>query len=108
MSEKSPLYKVTFIQAGHLYEVFVRELVSSQLFGFIEIGQFVWDTQHTIVVDPSHERLKSEFNCVERTYLPMHSILRIDQVAEQGSAKIVDLGDRVTPFPNPIYTPRKE
>ncbi len=109
MNENSPLYKVAFFQAGKQYEVFVREVASSSLFGFIEIGDFVWDNHQTIVVDPSHERLMSEFAGVERTYLPMHSVLRVDKVVAQGSAKIVDLGDKVTPFPShPIYTPRKE
>jgi hypothetical protein len=107
MSQNNPLFKVTFIQAGQQYEVYVKELISSNLFGFIEIGDFVWDTHTSIVVDPSHEKLKDEFASVERTYLPMHSVLRIDQVARQGTAKIVDLGDKVTHFPGPIYTPKK-
>ncbi|WPC76652.1 MULTISPECIES: DUF1820 family protein [Vibrio] len=107
MSAKNPLYKVSFIQAGQRYEVYVHEVVTSSLFGFIELGDFVWDNHTTIVVDPSHERLKNEFAKVERTYIPLHSVLRIDQVAEQGSAKIVDLGDKVTQFPSPIYTPSR-
>lgn len=84
------------------YEVFVRELLTSSLFGFIEIADFVWDIKATIVVDPSHEKLKDEFGYVERTYLPMHSILRVDQVAQHGVAKIIELGDKVSLFPNPI------
>ncbi|MBF9003520.1 MULTISPECIES: DUF1820 family protein [Vibrio] len=107
MSQKNQLYKVSFIQAGQRYEVYVREVVTSNLFGFVELADFVWDNHSSIVVDPSHERLKAEFAGVERTYVPLHSILRIDQVAEQGSAKIVDLGDKVAQFPSPIYTPSR-
>jgi hypothetical protein len=81
------------------------------LFGFIEIGDFVWDTHTSVVVDPSHERLKTEFSEVTKTYVPMHNILRIDAVNKKGSAKITKLenkSDKVTAFPSPIYTPTKE
>jgi hypothetical protein len=57
-------------------------------------------------LDPSHEKLKDEFADVTRTYVPMHSVLRIDEVKKQGTAKITTLSDKVTSFPTPIYTPR--
>ena len=62
-------------------------------------------------VDPSHEKLKSEFADVTSTYIPMHNILRIDAVRKKGTAKIIKLdnkSDKVMPFPSPIYTPNKE
>jgi hypothetical protein len=35
----------------------------------------------------------------------MHSILRIDEVKKQGTAKITNLeGGNVTPFPVPVYS----
>jgi hypothetical protein len=34
----------------------------------------------------------------------MHSVLRIDEVEKQGTAKITELSDKVAQFPNPIYT----
>ena len=63
----------------------------------------------TVVVDPSEEKIKSEFAGVKRTYLPMHSILRIDEVEKQGASKISKLeGGNVAQFPVPIYTPGGE
>ncbi|MGQ8364162.1 DUF1820 family protein [Glaciecola sp. 1036] len=107
MSQKSPIYKVQFISNGQRYEVFVKELTTSSIFGFIEIGDFVWNNHTEIVLDPSHEKLKDEFADVERTFVPMHNVLRIDQVAKQGSAKITQLSDKVTAINSPIYTPKK-
>lgn len=109
------LYRVQFVSGGERYELYVKELVSSSVFGFIEIADFVWDTHTELVLDPSHERLKDEFSKVNRTYVPMHNILRIDQVEKQGSAKITQLSDqssdKVTALPgnrvSPIYTPKK-
>lgn len=112
MSKNEAMYKVQFISGGERYEVYVKELISSSIFGFIEIADFVWDTHTELVLDPSHERLKDEFANVGRTYVPMHNILRIDQVKKQGSAKITALSDKVssdkvTAIHSPIYTPKK-
>ena len=49
----------------------------------------------TVVVDPGEERIKSEFMGVKCTMLPMHSILRIDEVKKQGQAKIKAAGPPV-------------
>ncbi len=106
MSGQAPLFKVQFICNGERYELYVREVSQGNMFGFVEIGDFVWDTHTSLVLDPSHEKLKHEFSNVTRTYVPMHSILRIDEVKKQGSAKISELSDKVTAFPSPIYTPK--
>ncbi|MEH6711392.1 DUF1820 family protein [Paraglaciecola polaris] len=107
MSNNTSLFRIQFIANGVRYELYVRELCQGSLFGFIEIGDFVWDNHSSVVVDPSHEKLKTEFADVTTTYIPMHNVLRIDEVKKQGSAKISELSDKVTAFPSPIYTPKK-
>lgn len=107
MSSKKPLFRIQFIANGERYELYVHEVCQGAMFGFIEIGDFVWDTHTSLVLDPSHEKLKSEFADVTRTYLPMHNVLRIDEVKKQGTAKITELSDKVAHFPSPIYTPKK-
>ncbi|MBL0680318.1 DUF1820 family protein [Aeromonas dhakensis] len=104
MSESNALYRVQFICHNERYEVYVREVSQGQLFGFIEIANFVWDNHTALIVDPSHEKLKSEFADVTRTMIPMHHVLRVDQVRKQGAARITELGNNVSPFPGPIYT----
>ncbi len=108
MSSKEPLFRVQFVSNGERYELFVEEVSQGGLFGFVEIGGFVWDNHTQLVVDPSHEKLKDEFSDVTRTYIPMHNVLRIDEVKKQGTAKITKLSDKVTALPSPIYTPKKE
>jgi hypothetical protein len=60
-----------------------------------------------VVLDPSEERIKGEFDGVKRTFLPMHSVLRIDEVKKHGMSKITALeaGTNVSQFPMPLYTP---
>jgi hypothetical protein len=70
------------------------------------VEEFVFGEPTTRVVDPSEEKIKSEFENVRRTYLPMHSIIRIDEVDKQGVSKISKIeGSNVAQFPLPVYTP---
>ncbi|WP_100644110.1 DUF1820 family protein [Alteromonas facilis] len=107
MNQPKSLFRIQFVSNGEHYELYVREVSQGGLFGFVEIGDFVWDTHTHLVLDPSHEKLKDEFADVTHTYIPMHNVLRIDEVKKQGSAKITALSDKVTAFPAPIYTPKK-
>ena len=100
------LYKVVFMSQGQVYEIYAREVDHGDLFGFIAVEELVFGERTTLVVDPSEERIKSEFENVRRTYLPMHSIIRIDEVEKQGVSKISKLeGGNVAQFPMPVYTP---
>ena len=102
------LYKVTFMNQGQVYEVYARSVGHGALFGFVEVEELVFGERSTVVVDPSEEKIKTEFKGVKRTYLPMHSILRIDEVDKQGTSKISKIEGNVTQFPMPIYTPGGE
>ena len=105
MSNKT-LYKIVFVSQGQVYEIYAREVSHGGLFGFIEVEELVFGERSSVVVDPSEERIKSEFENVKRTYLPMHAIIRIDEVDKQGTSKITKAEGNVTPFPSvPIYTP---
>ena len=45
---------------------------------------------------------------MKRTYLPLHSVLRVDEVRQQGVSKVSTFeGSNVTPFPVPLYTPKE-
>jgi hypothetical protein len=101
-----PLYKVIFVNQGQIYEVYARGVGHGSLFGFVEVEELVFGERSTVVVDPSEEKIKSEFKGVKRTYLPMHSIVRIDEVEKQGASKISKVeGGNVAQFPMPVYTP---
>jgi len=104
MSKKT-IYKIIFHNQGKVYEIYAKSVHQGTLFGFIEIEKLIFGEKSSLVVDPSEENLKSEFNEVSRTYIPMHSIIRIDEVSKQGTAKITstsDKGENIMPFP--VYT----
>lgn len=99
------LYRVVFMSQGQVYEIYARHVGHGAMFGFIEIEELVFGERSSLVVDPTEERIKSEFDHVKRTYLPIHSIIRIDEVDKQGTSKISKLEGNVAQFPMPVYTP---
>lgn len=98
-----PLYKVSFLNHGQVYVVYARQVASSTLWGFVEVGELVFDVHAGVVVDPTEERLREEFGDTRRLHLPMQAVVRIEEVDRKGPAAIRDAGDAavVTPFPMP-------
>ncbi|MDR3442447.1 MAG: DUF1820 family protein [Legionella sp.] len=99
---KKTLFRITFSNQDSIYEVYAKSIKESDLFGFLEVEELVFGEQTALVVDPSEERLKLEFSNVKRTFIPMHSIYRIDEVTKQGTAKVKDnsgYGGKVSHFP---------
>jgi hypothetical protein len=104
MPSKS-IYKVVFFNQGKVYEVFVRRVYQGDLYGFVVIEDLVFGGRSSVVVDPGEERLKTEFESVKRVHIPMHAVIRIDEVEKQGVAKISEAGANVAMFPSPVYSP---
>ena len=103
------IYKIIFVSQGQMYEIYARSVGHGALFGFVEVEKLVFGERSSVVVDPSEEKIKTEFAGVTRTYLPMHAIVRIDEVEKQGTSKISKFeGGNVTQFPVPVYTPGGE
>jgi hypothetical protein len=96
-----------FVNQGKVYEIYARKVSHGELFGFIEVEELLFGERSTVVLDPSEERIKGEFAGVKRTFLPMHSILRVDEVKKHGVSKISVLegGASVAQFPAlPLYS----
>jgi hypothetical protein len=103
----SHIFKIMFVNQGKVYEVYARKVNQGRLFGFIEVEDLTFGERSGVLLDPAEERIKSEFEGVKCTMLPMHSILRIDEVKKQGQAKISALegAGTVAQFPMSVYQP---
>jgi hypothetical protein len=100
----SHIFKIMFVNQGKVYEVYARKVSHGTLFGFVEVEELVFGERSSVVLDPGEERVKSEFAGVKRSFLPLQSILRIDEVRKQGVSKIVALeGGNVMQFPAPLF-----
>lgn len=101
---KQPIYRIIFHNQGKIYEIYARNLHQGGLFGFIEIERLIFGEKTSLVVDPSEESLKAEFSEVVRTYIPMHSVIRIDEVSKKGVSKITAAETSGNIMPFPVYT----
>lgn len=70
----------------------------------MEIEELVFGGRTMLVVDPAEEKLAEEFAEVKRSYIPMHSIIRIDEVERRGPAKITPATGESKMHPFPVYS----
>jgi hypothetical protein len=104
------IYRIAFYNRGNIYELHARKVNQSNMYAFVEIEDIIFGERSSIVVDPSEEKLKSEFADVTRTYIPLQAIIRIDEVAREGTNKIIASDSdvaKVTPFPLPPQQPSR-
>ena len=75
--------------------------------GLVEIEERGFGERTSLVSDPAEEKLAAEFANVKRSFVPMHAVVRIDEVDKRGTAKLTPVGEgsNVTPFP--MYTQGK-
>lgn len=102
---KQRIYKVIFLNQGQVYEIYAHSVGQGSMLGFVEVESLTFGERSQVVVDPAEERLKTEFEGVKRTYIPLHAVIRIDEVEKTGIGKISDAQGNVTPFPMPGYGP---
>ena len=103
----SHIFKVIFHNQGKVFEIYARKVGHGQMFGFIEVEELIFGEKSTVVVDPSEEKIQTEFAGVKRTYLPLHSVIRIDEVRKSGISKVSTAeASNVAQFPFPVYTPQ--
>jgi len=103
------VYRISFMSQGRIYELYAKSVGSADLFGFVEVSQLVWSQKSSVVIDPSEDSLKHEFSGVKRFFVPMHSVIRIDEVDREGISKIVAAtGQTGTISPFPVFIPPGE
>lgn len=94
------MYKIAFLNQGKVYELFCRQVASSNLYGFIEVSKLVFETDDSVVIDPTEEKLRDEFAQTETLFLPIHGVIRIEKVTRRGTCAIREQssGEKVTPL----------
>lgn len=99
------IYRVLFVNQGKLYELYARSIHQGELYGFIEVEELIFGERSSVLVNPAEEKLRNEFAGVRRSFIPLHSVVRVDEVDREGVGKIrpVEGGDNVALFPQPAF-----
>lgn len=110
MQDKEHIYRIIFSHEEKAYEIYAKYISEESLMGFIEIEELIFTEPTSLVGDYSEEKLKVEFQGVKRSYIPMHMILRIDEMEKQEAAKIKSPvpKDNVHYFPGAFKKPAKD
>lgn len=90
MSQSSIIYRVTFSQGEQICQLYSRFVLEESLIGFIELDELIFDEQKYLDVeqgDSISSEMKQQFQGVERTYIPVNSILRIDELLRKDVRK---------------------
>jgi hypothetical protein len=107
MSTKNkPVFRIQFRHRDQLIDLYAHGVSQSSMMGFVEISGLIFNKKTDVLIDPSEEKIKAEFGGVKSTYIPVHTIIRIDEVEKTGSNKIRPLsnkesqGSSIAPFPS--------
>ena len=55
MSKRRQIYRVIFHNQGHVYEIYASQIYQSDLYGFVEVEDFLFGERASLVVDPGEE-----------------------------------------------------
>ena len=108
MAEKKKLYRVTFFNQGKFYELYARAVGQAELFGFIEISELVFGEKSAVLVDPTEDSLKQEFENTQSILVPLHSIVRIDTMNKSSHfrPRVINMKENIPTAPvSSVYTP---
>ncbi len=102
------IFRITFYNQGKVYRLHAEEVFQGELPGFVEVHGLLFNEHTTLVIDPSEERLKDEFADTRRILIPMHAVIRIDEVEKRGQNLIFEAGESGNVMPFPGYGPRSD
>ena len=122
MAEKptaEPIYRVIFNNQGEVYELYTRYIFQSEMYGFIEVEELLFDESQlneandssdeteTSQAKISFDKLKQEFTGVKRSFIPLQSVIRIDEMEKPGVVKVSpskdDPSGNVRHFPSTAF-----
>ncbi len=107
MLNDKDIYKILFHNQNKVYEIHAHAVKQSMMLGFIEVEGLIFGERSSLLVDPAEEKLHAEFTNVERSFIPINAVIRIDKVSRAGQNKIMPGSDttNVTPFTGAAFTP---
>ena len=83
-----------------------KEMAAGPKTALAETKKLLLESEN-LSLDEELKKLEKEFKSVERSYIPINSVIRIDEVVESGEAKIKQPKSQVAPTPINIHPANK-
>lgn len=87
-----PIYRILYVEQEEVKEIYAQYISEETLVGFIEA-----DT----LLNQGARKSAVPTNQVRRCYIPLHTILRIDEIITEKAVK----EDNISHFPHPLKKP---
>lgn len=106
-----PIYRVIFNNQSEVYELYALYIYQSEMYGFIEVEELLFDAKQfdekqsgekqsgekesdkTEETSNKFAKFKQEFSGVKRSFIPLQSIIRIDEMEKPGVVKVPSTKD---------------
>ena len=69
-----PVYRIIFHNQGKIYELHASSVNAGAMYAFVEVEGIIFNERSELLVDPSEEKLKHEFEGVQKTYIPLPAV----------------------------------
>lgn len=79
--ERPPIYRIIFTQLETLQEIYAQYLSEETLMGFIEADTLLEFDSEQHLINPKE---------VRRCYIPLHNIVRIDEISVHNDSEVKD------------------
>ncbi len=94
-----PIYRVIFNNQSEVYELYALYIYQSEMYGFVEVEELLFDEEQfgetqveagdkAEVARSNFAKFKQEFSGVKRSFIPLQSIIRIDEMEKPGVVKV--------------------
>jgi len=89
---RKKLYKIIFIDEDKKIQTIHSSMLNpSSFLGLVEISDIVFLDKSEIIISPDDGDLKAKFKNVERSYIPLNSIVRIDEITLEKETPVIRL-----------------
>jgi hypothetical protein len=82
-SKKKHIYRVQFKTGNRSYSLLARSIGESEMFGFVEVADFIFEDRERLIISPEDDALRKEFAKVNFICIPHQYILRIDSLKDE-------------------------
>jgi hypothetical protein len=92
---KKKLFRIDFVNGNkENFSIYASKVNPSSFLGLIEVSDIVFMDTSDIILNPQDDKVKKEFKNVERTFLPLNAIIRIDEVLLEKETPVIRLYER--------------